>query len=1597
MSGNIDEKVVVAKFDNAKFEANVKTTLQSLEILKKGMNLKDATRNLADLDAAGKRFSLAGIASGVDKIAAKFDWLHVVATAALSNITIRAVELGKRLGQQMFGAMTEGFGEYEKKMQTIQTMLVNTGSSMKLVNKTLGQMAAYANKTVYSFGDMANNMGLFTAAGVKLKPAMKAIMGIGNLAAMSGSSAQQASTAMYQLSQAMASGVVKLQDWISVSNAGMGGKVFQNALIRTAKAHGANVDAMIKKNGSFKESLKEGWLTSKVLTDTLTQMTGTLSKKQLIAQGFTAKQADDIVKMGKDASDAAKKVKTFSQLMETLNSNNATGWADTWQIIIGDLKEARKLFGLLNDQIGGMMSAGAKERNDQLKLWKKLGGRKAIFKGIENAFAALTKLMKPVTDAFAEVFPPSLGKNLYALSIAFRDFTASLLISDDQASTIHDTMLGVFTIFKMGGEILSGAFRVIGTSFGGLWEVLGVLGSFLGSVLKFFSTISGGAKTASDASDGISKFFYAITQMQTGILEPILTTLKGLVAQFDAFLNQGDLAAQFVEKMAPILAFFDQLKTNAIASITSGLAGVPGAVANAWQTLVDIVKNVFDFVTNFGQALHDAFAGIGPAIDSGMKGINLSMILNLINTGLFAALTVGVIKFAKGFSGFFSGISDAITGLTSTLKQMQDTLKAQAIMMIAGAILMLAAGVLVLSKVNPERLLASTAAIGALAVELLASMALFQRLAGDKGVKEMPFIAASLLILSGALLNLAKAVKIMGEMDPEQMGWGIAAVTVMLALLVGTAQTLSTMDKSFVKTAAALVIFAGALVLMTGVVVAFSLIPLDMLAKGLGGLAVMLVMMVGAAVLMSKFAPDMWKAALGMMAMAAAINMLVGVIAILGLIPIPVLVQGFLSVLAIMALLVGAAILTSKFAPQMVLSAVGMMAMAAAVMILAQAVILLGLIPIEVLVKGFVSVIALMALLVGAAMLMTTALPGAVAMLAVAGAMLILTFAVMLLAAIPFERVVSALFAIFGAIMLFGLAAAVLTPVLPVMLGIAGAIALMGVAALAFGLGMVLLAVGAALLGPALQLLFMGLKPIGENLGIMGQAMLAFVGLGIALSAFSLGAALAGGGLIILGIGLISTAAGLLALAFASTMGITGLASFVLGVQQVAPMIGTFIELGGALIVLGAGLILTGVGMLLVGAGAIVLAVGLVLLNTAAAGGVESIGLIVKAFTALWTEIPAMLAVGAALLVLGAGAVAVGIGVGLLGSGVMLLGIGMLALSGAAYIGAVAVQMIVDTFAKLGVITDKSAPVIDALGILSGKFVDLSGSINGANGPLTTLDTKMTNILSSVERAGASVDVASGLFKNFAKNVNTSMESATDGAVKATTNFAKTLNTKVKTLAPGLKASATSVGKAIDSGLIKGMDDGIPSVTAKAREVARKALTAAKDELDSNSPSKETAKLGRWFDAGLVQGMHKHIGLVENEARGVAGGAMSALKKALDGASDVGLSGNLVPTIQPVLDLSAVRKAASQIPGVLGGVNLPVEAAYAMASSIVADQRAAQEQAVSETGDTSAPTYVDVKLEQNNYSPKALSEVEIYRQTKNQVSLLKGVIGANKN
>ena len=407
MSTTIDERVVEMRFDNKHFEKNVSESISTLDKLKNSLNFKKHEKSLDDLNASAKKFDMSGMSNAIEAVHLKFSALEVMAVTALFNITNSAINAGKRIASALtIDPIKSGFQEYETQINAVQTILANTsskGTTLEQVNRALDELNLYADKTIYNFTEMTRNIGTFTAAGIDLNTSVSAIKGIANLAAVSGSTSQQASTAMYQLSQALSSGTVKLMDWNSVVNAGMGGQVFQDALKDTARVHNVAIDEMIEKQGSFRETLKFGWLTAEILTETLSKFTGDLNREQLKTMGYTEEQIDSIIKMGITANEAATKVKTFTQLFDTLKEAAQSGWTQSWEILVGDFEEAKKLLTEISDVVGGIISDSADSRNKLLNEALSSGWKQLLNAGISDEtgyIESIKEIARKNGDAF---------------------------------------------------------------------------------------------------------------------------------------------------------------------------------------------------------------------------------------------------------------------------------------------------------------------------------------------------------------------------------------------------------------------------------------------------------------------------------------------------------------------------------------------------------------------------------------------------------------------------------------------------------------------------------------------------------------------------------------------------------------------------------------------------------------------------------------------------------------------------------------------------------------------------------------------------------------------------------------------------------------------------------------------------------------------------------------------------------------------------------------------------------------------------------------------------------------------------------------------
>lgn len=400
MSTTIDDRVVEMRFDNSNFEQNVGQTLSTLDKLKLALNLPGATKGLNDISAAAKNVDMAPMSKAIDTVQAKFSALDVVAFTALQNITNSVLNTGKKIIDQFtIEPIRTGFNEYELKMGSVQTIMASTGESIDTVNKYLEELNKYSDQTIYSFSDMTQNIGKFTNAGVSLKDAVAAIKGVSNEAAISGANANEASRAMYNFAQALSAGYVKLIDWKSIENANMATVEFKNELLKTALAcktvadagdgmyqvlttnnKGSSMEDAIDATHNFNDSLNYQWMTTEVLTKTL------------------AKYADASTDLGKKAFAAAQDVKTFSMMMDTLKEAAQSGWAQTWETIVGDFEEAKEVWTDFSEIFSNVIGSIDEARNKLLR-----GGLSSSWKQLTDRITDSGVAMDEFEDSLANV------------------------------------------------------------------------------------------------------------------------------------------------------------------------------------------------------------------------------------------------------------------------------------------------------------------------------------------------------------------------------------------------------------------------------------------------------------------------------------------------------------------------------------------------------------------------------------------------------------------------------------------------------------------------------------------------------------------------------------------------------------------------------------------------------------------------------------------------------------------------------------------------------------------------------------------------------------------------------------------------------------------------------------------------------------------------------------------------------------------------------------------------------------------------------------------------------------------------------------------
>lgn len=1126
MSTTIDERVVEMRFDNKQFEQNIQTSLSSLDKLKKSLNLEGAAKGLETVNDAANKCSgnMSPLSNAVETVRVRFSALEVMAITALQNITNSALAAGKNLVSAFtIDPIKTGFEEYETQINAVQTILANTsskGTTLDQVNNALDELNHYADMTIYNFTEMTRNIGTFTAAGVDLDTSVAAIKGIANLAAVSGSNSQQASTAMYQLSQALAAGTVKLQDWNSVVNAGMGGQVFQDALKETAKVHGIAIDEMIKDEGSFRETLSKGWLTSDILTETLAKFTGDLNEDQLRTMGYTDDQIKSIMEMGKTANDAATKVKTFTQLFDTLKEAAQSGWTQSWEIIVGDFEEAKELLTEVSDTFSAVINTSADARNKMLQDWKDLGGRTMMIEAVKNVFEGLVSVAKPVREAFNEIFPPMTGKQLAEITERIRDLTAKFKMGEESSKNLKNTFKGVFAVLDIVGQ----AFKAVA---GGVGELIGLFLPAGNGVLSLTGSF-GEYLVKLDETVKKTDIFGKAVSTVVDIVKTVITFVKTAGEKVKEF---GKTAGEkFDFPGFELFHSFLERVHDRMAQIGDGAGKMKSGVIVAFEMMgealekckfLKVMEALWTAVKVIAGGIADAVGTMMGTLAEKLGNADFSGVLDVLNSIAVGGIALSISKFLKsvtelleGLNGVLEGVTGILDGVRGCFEAYQTNLKAGTLLKIGAAIALLAGSIVAISLIDSDKLSASLGAITVLFANLLGAMTIFNKISSDTG--KVAKACTAMIAMSVAVSILAGALKKVSDLDWGELARGLVGIAGLTTIVVASSKAMASGQKQVMKGATSLIIFGAAIKILASACRDLSKLQWDELGRGLTGVGVLFAE-IAVFLRVAKFNGKMLSTATGIVILSAAMKVLASACKAFGQMEWSEIgkglagIGGLLAELAVFTNLAGnakhvmstgVALIAIGAAMKIFASAVkdfgqlqwdeigrGLTAMGGA---LAEVAIAVNLMPKNmigigtglVIVGGALEIIAncmskfggmqweeigrgltvmggALAELAISLNFMKGTLGGSAALLVASGALAVLAPVLSILGALSWEAIAKGLISIAGAFTIIGVAGAVLTPLVPTILALSGAFALIGVGVLTIGAG--LLAAGTGL------------------------------------------------------------------------------------------------------------------------------------------------------------------------------------------------------------------------------------------------------------------------------------------------------------------------------------------------------------------------------------------------------------------------------------------------------------------------------------------------------------------------------------------------------
>lgn len=1069
MSTTVDNRVVQMRFDNEEFEKKATKSLSTLDKLKNALKFSGASKNLDEVDKSFKEIDANPLLKAINGINSGFTTMVAKATI-VNRATNALIDTTKKFVNSMtLDQVNAGWDKYAEKTSAVQTIMAATSKDFKdtsvqmgYVNKQLEKLNWFTDETSYNFIDMVGNIGKFTSNGIKLDKSVTAMQGIATWAARSGANANEASRAMYNLSQALSVGAVKLIDWKSIENANMATAEFkENALeaaaaLGTLKKKGDGTYVTMKNNAvsvqNFNNALSDAWFTSDVLLNTLNNYGGFTNELYKVSEetGLTATQLlsalDDYEKgtldlqkysketgvsaslleqrlktlgsstyeLGRKSFKSAQEAKTFSEAIAATSDAVSTKWMKSFEIIFGDYEEAKVLWTELSNVLYDVFAASLDTRNEILADWKELGGRDDLLEGLRSSLEFLQKAIEPIKDSFRKIFPEKTAIDIFNLTEKFRDFALSLKVTEEYSSTVTRIFNGLFSIVDIGRmslkALLNGlksvlvSLKPIGN---GLLELLAQLGDSVSAIrnnLKY--------------SDSIGKTF---------------DTLGAGISGFVSIISNA------LEKLG--------LSENKIKSIGIGISGVYSILKPIGSTIGNILNQIIISISK----IFSSKDGLG-SFDTLFSAINIGGSIAIFSKIL--GLIKSISEPFKSGSGLFKNIKDGIESIGEAVESWKTNKLADTLKTIAISIGVLSASLVVLASINPSNMRSSLTAITTLFIELVGSLKMLESITTGSTLGSTMRLATMLIAMSAAILILSSAVKKMSDIEWTGLIKGLASTATLIIMLSKSMKSFSGGNLEFMKGASGLIAIAVAIRVLANSVKMLSDLGIGDLAKGLVSVSVLL----AALAIFSQNAANMKiTSGVGFVALATGLVILSQAVKTLSELGIVELAKSLISIGIALAEIT---IAINAMPKNTIGIGLGLIGISTGILIISKALSNLGSMNISEIGKSLITLGVALTVLIVAANALSGLLTGAASITVLSVALIALSAGLKILGSMKLSEIGKSILALVSVLGIFGAAAFVLTPVIPIMIALAGALALLGVAVVGIGAGILALSVG---------------------------------------------------------------------------------------------------------------------------------------------------------------------------------------------------------------------------------------------------------------------------------------------------------------------------------------------------------------------------------------------------------------------------------------------------------------------------------------------------------------------------------------------------------